>query len=121
MTDKKFEVLMQKYGEMKGRQYMEEAERLKNDPDFVFTEELDRKCREAMEKAFSRGDGQYHSQSIDLVLERDSEVFQRLETLSRKTGKSVEELFDWAVGLGIEEHLKKTVGVLERIHDIGEE
>lgn len=53
MSDKKFEAIMQKYGELKGQQYMEEAERLNNDPDFVFPEELDRKCREIIDRAFS--------------------------------------------------------------------
>ena len=62
-------------------------------------------------------DFQHYRQSIGIVLERDSEVFLRIEALARKTGKSEEELVAWAVGLGIEEHLTKTVGVLERIHD----
>lgn len=63
-------------------------------------------------------DFQYHKQSIDIILERDSNVFRRIEALAAKTGKSVEELLDWAVGLGIEAHLNKTVGVLERIHEV---
>ena len=58
----------------------------------------------------------YHRQSVELVLDRESEVYQRLAALSAKTGKPIDELFDWAVGLGIEEHLRKTVGVLERVH-----
>ena len=53
MNDKELEAIIQKYGELKGQQYMEEAERLNNDPNFVFPEELDRKCQEAMEKAFA--------------------------------------------------------------------
>ncbi len=65
-------------------------------------------------------DFQYHQQSIDIVLERDSNVFRRIEAIAEQTGKSVEELVEWAIGLGIEEHLTKTVGVLERIHDIDE-
>lgn len=62
-------------------------------------------------------DFQYHRQSIDIVLERDSDTFRRIEALAKKTGKPVEEFVEWAVVLGVEEHLKKTVGVLERIHD----
>lgn len=58
---------------------------------------------------------QYHRQSVELVLDRESEVYQRLATLSEKTGKPIDELFDWAVGLGIEEHLRKTVGVIEKV------
>ena len=61
---------------------------------------------------------QYHRQSIDIVLDRDSEVFRRIEALAEKTGKPVEEVLEWAVGFGMEEHLDKTVRALERIHNI---
>ena len=52
MNDKELEAIIQKYGELKGQQYMEEAERLNNDPNFVFPEELDRKCLDIIAKAF---------------------------------------------------------------------
>ena len=63
-------------------------------------------------------ENQYYTQDIKIIVERDSEAFQRIEALAEKTGKPVEELLDWAVGLGIEAHLSKTVGVLERIHEV---
>ena len=52
MKEAEFEALIKEYCEAKGREYMEEAERLNNDPDFVFPEELDRKCLAAIESHF---------------------------------------------------------------------
>ena len=60
---------------------------------------------------------QHYKQQVEILLSRDSETFQRLEALAQKTGKPIEELFEWAVVMGMEEHLKKTVRVLERLHD----
>jgi len=59
----------------------------------------------------------YYKQSIEILIDREREVFQRIEALSKKTGKPVEELVDWAIGIGIEKHLSETVRVLERLHD----
>lgn len=59
---------------------------------------------------------QYHRQSVNIVLDRDSDAFQRIEALAEKTEKPIEELVDWAIGLGMEKHLTETVRVLERIH-----
>jgi hypothetical protein len=61
-------------------------------------------------------DGNYYKQSVEIQLERDSDMFRRIEDLAEKTGKPVEEIFSWAVLLGIEKHLDETVRVLERIH-----
>jgi hypothetical protein len=59
----------------------------------------------------------YYKQSVEILLERDGEVFRRIEALAEKSGKTVEELFEWAVGIGMEEHLKEAVRVLERVHE----
>lgn len=59
----------------------------------------------------------YYKQSTEILLERDGEVFKKIEALAEKTGKPVEEVFHWALTFGIEEHLSKTVRVLERLHE----
>ena len=51
------------------------------------------------------------------MLERDSDTFRRIEAVAERTGKPVAEVFEWAVLLGIEQHLEETVRVLERIHE----
>ena len=52
MTDKDFETLMYRIGELEGERLQEEAERLNNDPNFKVPEELDRKCFDIIAKAF---------------------------------------------------------------------
>ena len=52
MTDKDFEALIYRIGELEGERLQEEAERLNNDPSFEFPEELDRKCLDIIAKAF---------------------------------------------------------------------
>ena len=58
----------------------------------------------------------YYKQSIEILLSRDSDVFRRMEALAEKNGKPLEEIFSWAVLLGIEKHLEDRVGMLEKIH-----
>lgn len=62
-------------------------------------------------------DANTYKQSIEIRVDRDSDVFRRMEALVEKTGKPVEEIFSWAVLLGIEKHLEDRLRILERIHE----
>ena len=54
MTDKDFEALMYRIGELEGEKLLEEAERLNNDPNCKISEELDRKCLDIITKVFDQ-------------------------------------------------------------------
>ena len=60
---------------------------------------------------------QYYTQKVEILLERDSDVFRRIEALSEKTGKPVEEVFHWAAVLGFEDHMAATVRLIERLYE----
>ena len=59
----------------------------------------------------------YYKQTVEILMERERDVFRQIEALAEKTGKPVAEVFEWAVLLGIEQHMEETVKVLERIHE----
>ena len=58
-----------------------------------------------------------YKQSIEIRVDRDSDVFRRIESLAEKIDKPIEEIFSWAVLLGIEKHLEDRLEILERIHE----
>lgn len=49
-----FEKLMNRYAEVQGAKLLEENERLKCDPDFVYPEGLDEKCFAAIDAALEK-------------------------------------------------------------------
>lgn len=59
---------------------------------------------------------QFYKQSIEIHIDRDSEIFKRIEALAEKIEKPIDEVFSWAVLLGIEKHLDERLLVLEKLH-----
>ena len=59
---------------------------------------------------------QYYKQSVEIHIDRDSELFKRIKILAEKIEKPIDEVFSWAVLLGIEKHLDERLCVLEKIH-----